>query len=49
MSENYAVEQQYGSSVPLCDFVLKYQLEELQPLQIVDFGAGGGKNGTIAR
>jgi Methyltransferase domain len=49
MEEKASFEQQYGISATLCDFILKHQLEELQPLQIVDFGAGGGKNGRIAR
>ena len=49
MPEKNSEEQQHGGSVKLCDFVLKHQLEELQPLQVVDFGAGGGKNGRIAR
>jgi hypothetical protein len=48
MSEQDSLVQ-YGSSASSCDFILNHQLEELQPLQIVDFGAGGGKNGKIAR
>jgi hypothetical protein len=42
-------EQQYGTSAKFCDYVFEHQLEHLQPRQIVDFGAGGGKNGRIAR
>lgn len=49
MPDKDSSEQQHGTSAPLCDFILRNQLEELQPLQIIDFGAGGGKNGKIAR
>jgi hypothetical protein len=49
VSENSSVGQQYGSSSSLGDYILKHQLEELRPLNIVDFGAGGGKNGRMAR
>lgn len=42
-------QQQHGSSGSLCDYVLRHQLEEIAPRQIVDFGAGGGKIGRIAR
>ena len=49
MSDMDYAEQQYGSSVSLCDYILKHQLEEIKPRQIVDFGAGGGKIGKIAR
>lgn len=43
------VEQQYGVSSWLCDFILRHQITETKPEQIVDFGAGGGKCGRIAR
>jgi hypothetical protein len=39
----------YGSSAPYCDHILKFQLQTLKPSTIVDFGAGSGKNGIIAR
>ncbi len=44
-----SVDKQYGSSTTLCDYILVHQLEEIQPRQVVDFGAGGGKNGKLAR
>ncbi len=49
MSYQDTVEQQFGSSVSYCDYILAQQLEVLRPTHIVDFGAGGGKNGRIAR
>ena len=42
-------DHEYGTSASYLDYVLKNQLERIKPLQIVDFGAGGGKNGLIAR
>jgi len=42
-------EHRYGSSSSQCDYVLQYQIAQMRPQQIVDFGAGGGKNGRIAR
>jgi hypothetical protein len=44
-----AIKQQYGSSETLCDYVIKEQIAEINPKKIVDFGAGGGKIGKIAR
>jgi Methyltransferase domain len=38
-----------GRSASLCDFELLHQLETLQPKSVVDFGAGGGKNGRLIR
>lgn len=49
MTENDSENPRYGSSSSLCDYILEHQLEELRPRHIVDFGAGGGKNGRIAR
>lgn len=43
------MEKQYGGSSSLCDYILARQLETLKPGQIVDFGAGGGKVGRLAR
>jgi hypothetical protein len=40
---------QRGSSVEICDYVLRHQIAQLEPRSIVDFGAGAGKNGRIAR
>jgi hypothetical protein len=42
-------DHRYGSSSSLCDYVLRRQIEQMRPQHIVDFGAGGGKNGRIAR
>jgi len=39
----------YGGSSSLCDYILERQLKQIQPRSIVDFGAGGGKNGRIAK
>jgi hypothetical protein len=41
--------EQLGASAYYCDFVLEHYLEQIRPTTIVDFGAGGGKNGLIAR
>ena len=49
MSNTECKKQEYGSSVSYLDYVFKNQLEKIKPQQIVDFGAGGGKNGKIAR
>jgi hypothetical protein len=42
-------EHKYGTSVSYLDYVLTNQLERIKPKQIVDFGAGIGKNGLISR
>jgi hypothetical protein len=42
-------EAQFGASAWVCDFVLENQLQKLNPVSVVDFGAGGGKNGKIVR
>jgi hypothetical protein len=39
----------YGISSSQADFILRHQIAESKPDQIVDFGAGAGKNGRIAR
>jgi len=44
-----STDQQYGTSTSLCDYVLIHQLEQVKPVHLVDFGAGCGKNGRIAR
>ncbi len=41
--------KQYGSSVVICDYIVKHQLKVLKPSEVVDFGAGGGKNGQLVR
>ena len=42
-------KQQYGSSSSLCDYILKHQIEEIGPKEVIDFGSGCGKNGRIAK
>jgi hypothetical protein len=42
-------EAQLGSSATLCDYILQNQIGKLEPKSVVDFGAGGGKNGRIVR
>jgi hypothetical protein len=42
-------DHKYGTSVSYLDYVLENQIKRIKPQQIVDFGAGGGKNGLIAR
>jgi NADPH:quinone reductase-like Zn-dependent oxidoreductase len=49
MSDKDYVEYHYGTSSSLCDYILEHQLQEIKPQQIVDFGAGAGKVGKIAR
>ena len=49
MPDKDSVKLQSGTSVSLCDYILKHQIEEIQPRQVVDFGAGIGKNGKITR
>ena len=39
----------YGFSSPECDYILRHQIGLIQPRSIVDFGAGAGKVGKIAR
>jgi hypothetical protein len=41
--------QRYGASVPLLDYVLREQVARARPRTVVDFGAGGGKNGRLLR
>jgi hypothetical protein len=43
------VRCQYGSSTSLCDYIVLHQLELLRPKDVVDFGAGAGKNGRLVR
>lgn len=43
------LSKQYGSSAYYLDYVLEKQLLEIAPKRIVDFGAGAGKNGKIAK
>jgi hypothetical protein len=33
----------------VCDYIVAQQLAALRPREVVDFGAGGGKNGRIVR
>lgn len=40
---------QFGSSATLCDFVVENQLRKLRPKNVVDFGAGAGKNAQLIR
>lgn len=49
MQTTEGTRQDYGTSASSCDYILRSQLERLQPHSIVDFGAGGGKNGKIAK
>src|SRR5688572_8483075 len=42
-------QPQYGASTSTCDYIVQQQLRLCHPAQIVDFGAGGGKNGRLAR
>lgn len=46
---NTFVKKQYGSSYSLLDYVVKHQLDEIRPANVVDFGAGAGKNGALIR
>lgn len=39
----------YGFSSPLCDYIIRHQIEMIQPRSIVDFGAGAGKVGKIEK
>src|SRR5262245_12120377 len=41
--------ERYGSSTSLCDHIVVHQLRQLQPKEVVDFGAGAGKNGNLVR
>jgi hypothetical protein len=38
-----------GASTWLCDYIVEQQLRHLRPDDLVDFGAGAGKNGRLAR
>ncbi len=49
MSNEEAKPKKYGSSATLLDYVLKQQVADIGPKEIVDFGAGGGKNGRLMR
>ena len=49
MSIDDSMAQPHGTSAAYCDYILRQQLAALQPRHIVDFGAGAGKNGSIAR
>jgi hypothetical protein len=42
-------EQRYGSSVSVLDYIVRHQIEGIKPRNIVDFGAGGGKNGRLIK
>jgi len=41
--------EQYGASTWLCDYIVAQQLRALAPREVVDFGAGAGKNGELVR
>jgi hypothetical protein len=41
--------KQHGSSTSACEWVVRRQLEVIKPTTLVDFGAGGGKQGNLAR
>jgi hypothetical protein len=41
--------EQTGASTWVCDYIVAQQLAALRPREVVDFGAGGGKNGRIVR
>jgi len=42
-------DQRAGGSTLLCDFIVKHQLEEIAPKEVVDFGPGAGKYGRMIR
>lgn len=42
-------KEQAGASTWVCDYVVRQQLAALRPSEVVDFGAGAGKNGVIVR
>lgn len=39
----------YGFSSSLCDYILRHQIGLIRPRSIIDFGAGAGKVGKIAK
>ena len=49
MSNSKCKDHRCGTSVSYLDYVLRNQIERIKPQQIVDFGAGSGKIGLIAR
>jgi hypothetical protein len=49
MSNAAETRQQHGSSETVLDYVVRRQIDRLQPKTVVDFGAGAGKNGRIVR
>jgi hypothetical protein len=49
MQNDFIKPNQYGISSSVCDYILRHQISETQPLSIVDFGAGAGKNARISR
>jgi len=40
-------DYEYGFSSPICDYILRHQIEEIKPKTMVDFGAGAGKVGKM--
>jgi hypothetical protein len=42
-----AASRRYGTSQTVLDYVLKDQIARFRPTSVVDFGAGGGKNGRL--
>lgn len=46
---NQVVVTTYGTSSTILDYVLQHQVKKVSPTKIVDFGAGGGKNGKLIR
>jgi hypothetical protein len=49
MSDHHASAEQYGTSLSTCDYIAAHQLATCRPASIVDFGAGAGKYGQLAR
>jgi hypothetical protein len=40
---------EYGISSFLLDYIIMHQIKEIAPKQVVDLGAGGGKNGRLIK
>jgi hypothetical protein len=43
------IVEEGGASTWLCDYIVEQQLRQLKPKEVVDFGAGAGKNGQLTR
>lgn len=49
ISTTQDAEELYGFSTWLCDYIVQHQVAVLKPREVVDFGAGAGKNGRLVR